>query len=122
MGAGALELNPVGNLTKARAYWVNRNTIAWVGADPNDVYRLYYSATGGINIDTTAGVQGGGFIPLTTLSGGLVQSVLERFPYLKGATAFRISPGLFAQIPELLKGQLVLVQFEADRPVDATSL
>ena len=115
-------MNPVGNLAKARAHWVNRNTIAWVGADPNDIYRLYYSTTGEINIDTTAGVQGGGFIPLTTLSGGLVQSVLERLPYLKRATAFRISPGLFAQIPELLKGQLVLVQFEADRPVDATSL
>jgi pullulanase len=66
--------------------------------------------------------KGGTFIPLIVVSGGPLQSVLERFPHLKGATAFRISQDSCAQIPELLKGQLVLVKFNDDRPVDATSL
>ena len=45
----------------------------------------------------------GPFIPLIVVSGGLPQSVLERFPHLKGATAFRISPDSCAQILELLQ-------------------
>ena len=26
----------VGNIMQARAYWVNRDTLAWLGAEPND--------------------------------------------------------------------------------------
>jgi hypothetical protein len=115
-------LNLAGNLAKAEAHWVNRDTIAWRGADPSAAYRLYHSPAGGIQVETESGVQGGTFIPLIVVSGGPLQSVLERFPHLKGATAFRISPDSCAQIPELLKGQLVLVKFNDDRPVDATSL
>jgi pullulanase len=115
-------LNPAGNLAKAEAHWVNRDTIAWRGADPSAAYRLYHSPAGGIQVETESGVQGGTFIPLIVVSGGPLQSVLERFPHLKGATAFRISPDSCAQIPELLKGQLVLVKFNDDRPVVATSL
>jgi pullulanase/glycogen debranching enzyme len=115
-------LNAAGNLTKAEAHWVNRDTIAWQGADPSATYRLYHSPAGGIRVESESGVQGGAFIPLVVVSGDLVQLVLERFPHLKGATAFRISPDSRPQIPELLKGQLILVKFDDDRPVDATSL
>jgi pullulanase len=106
----------------AKAYWVNRDTLAWFGAEQSDSYRLYYSPTGGINLHPTFGVQGGPFISLTVCTAGLPQSIVERFPYLKGATALRISPHLFSRISELLKGQLVLVRCSGDRSVDSTSV
>ena len=115
-------MNPARNLAKAEAHWVSRNTLAWGGADPSAAYRLYHSLAGGIRVEPKTGVQGGAFIPLIVVSGGLLQSVLERFPHLKGATAFRISSDSFAQIPKLLKGQLILVKFEDNQPVNATSL
>ncbi len=112
----------VANLAKAKAHWVNRDTIAWPGADQNGVYRLYHSSHGGIRVEATTGVQGGAFIPLTPKPDGLQPFVVEQFPHLKGATAFQISPDSFAQIPRLLKGQLVLVQLEGNQPIAATSL
>jgi len=112
----------VANLAKAKAHWVNRDTIAWPGADQNGAYRLYHSSHGGIRVEATTGVQGGAFIPLTPNPDGLQPSVVEQFPHLKGATAFQVSPDSFAQIPRLLKGQLVLVQLEGNQPIAATSL
>jgi pullulanase/glycogen debranching enzyme len=109
-------------LAKAEAHWVNRDTIAWDGADPSAAYRLYHSPAGRIRVETGSGVQGGTFIPLIVVPGGLLQSALERFPHLKGATAFRIAPDSCPQIPKLLKGQLILVKFDDDQPLEATSL
>jgi pullulanase/glycogen debranching enzyme len=115
-------LNPAGDLAKARAHWVNRDTIVWAGADPNAAYRLYHSPAGGIHVETDSGVQGGMFIPLIVVPAGLPQSVLKQFPHLIGATALRISADFCAQIPEVLKGQLVLAKFNGHQPVDATAL
>jgi pullulanase len=115
------DLNRVGNVQKAKAYWVNRDTIGWFGAEAGDTYRLYYSPTGGITVETS-GVQGGAFISLSIDPNGLPQSVVDKFPPLKGATALKISPADLAQVPALLKDELVLVKFSGDQPVDATSL
>ena len=61
----------VANLAKAKAYWVNRDTIAWPGGDQSGTYRLYHSPHGGIKIEATTGVQGGAFLPLMVIPGGL---------------------------------------------------
>jgi pullulanase len=107
---------------QAKAHWVNRDTIAWFGAAPRDTYRLYYSPTGAITVDETTGVQGGASTPLSVDLNGLPQSVIEKFPLLKAATALKISKMNLAQAPALLKGQLVLVRFVGTQPADATSL
>jgi pullulanase len=112
----------VASLAKAKAHWLNRYTIAWPGADQEGTFRLYHSSCGGIKVEATTGVHGGAIIPLTVTPDGLRTSLVEKFPFLKGATAFQISPDLLEQIPLLLKGQLVLVQFEGNQPIAATSL
>jgi pullulanase len=112
----------ISSSAQAKAHWVNRDTIAWPGADPGGSYRLYYSLHGGIRVDTQSGVQGGAFVPLTVIPSGVPPSVLERSPHLKGAAAFQISSDVFPSVPLLLKGQLVLVQFDKDQPIVATSL
>jgi pullulanase len=115
------DLNRVGDIKKAKAYWVNRNTVAWFGAEASDTYQLYYSSTGGISVETS-GVQGGAFIPLLVDPNGLPQSVIDKFPQLKGATALKISDGDLGHVPELLKDQLVVVKSDGSQPLDATSL
>jgi Pullulanase N2 domain len=67
-------LNLAGNLAKAEAHWVNRDTIAWRGADPSAAYRLYHSPAGGIQVETESGVQGGTFIPLIVVSVGPIKN------------------------------------------------
>jgi pullulanase len=116
------DLNRVGNVQKAKAYWVNRDTIGWFGAEASDTYRLYYSPAGGITVETTTGVKGGAFIPLSVDPNGLPQSIVDKFPPLKGATALKISKANLAQVPDLLRDQLVLVKFNGSQPADATSL
>jgi hypothetical protein len=78
----------ISSSAQAKAHWVNRDTIAWPGADPGGSYRLYYSLLGGIRVDTQSGVQGGAFVPLTVIPSGVPPSVLERSPHLKGAAAW----------------------------------
>ena len=113
----------VGNIKQARAYWVNRDTLAWFGADPDDTYQLYYSADAGITDVATGGVEGDGHaVQLAVDPNGLPQTIIDKFPFLKGATSFKIPSSQLAQVPALLKDQLVLVNFKSGKPVDATSL
>ena len=107
---------------QARAHWVNRDTIGWLGAPSSDTYRLYYSPAGGITVESTTGVKGGEFIPLSVDPNGFPRSIVDKLPSLKPATALKISKADLAQVPALLKGQLVLVRFIGTQPADATSL
>jgi pullulanase len=113
----------VGDIKAARAYWVNRDTLAWFGAEVNDTYQLYYSPDAGITDVATSGPEGDGKpIPLTVDPHGLSQTIIGKFPFLNGATAFKIAQSQLGQVPSLLKDQLVLVKFNGSQAVDATSL
>jgi pullulanase len=113
----------VGDIKAARAYWVNRDTLAWFGAEPNDTYQLYYSPDAGITDVATSGAEGDGkSISLAVDPSGLPQTIIEKFPFLNGATAFKISQAQLGQVPSLLEDQLVLVKFNGSQAVDATSL
>jgi len=106
----------------AEAHWVSRDTIGSFGAEASDTYRLYYSPTGGINLETTGGLTGCAFIPLAVDPNGLPESVVDKNPFLKGATALKIPETALACVPALLKGQVVLVKFNGIQPADATGL
>jgi pullulanase-type alpha-1,6-glucosidase len=106
----------------AKAHWVNRDTIGLLGAEPGDTYRLYFSPTGGINLETAAGLTDRAFIPLSLGPNGFPASVVDKNPFLKGATALKIPEADLARVPALLKGQLVLAKFNGIQPADATAL
>ena len=107
---------------QAKAHWVNRDTIGWSGAPSGDTYRLYYSPTGGITVESTTGVEGGDFMPLSVDPNGFPRLIIDKLPSLKTATALKISKADLAQVSALLKGQLVLVRFIGTQLADATSL
>src|SRR4051794_35833385 len=111
----------IGNVQKAKAYWVIRNMIAWFGAETSKNYRLYHAEHGGIQISKD-GVQGGSPIELQIDPDGLPASVTVKFPQLVGATALNLPDEALRELDRLLKGQLVLVKAEFEEPLDATSL
>jgi pullulanase len=106
----------------AKAHWVNRDTIAWIGAEPGANYRLYHSPTGQITAQIPDGVLLGPFVPLSVDTNGLPQFVVEKFPFLKGATALKISEGDLAHVSGLLKGELILAKMNDAASADATTL
>ena len=115
-------MNLAENLAKAKAHWLRRDIIAWVGADPRASYRLYHSAIGEIDFHPGDGAPGGTSFPLLVADSDPSSIVFEQFPHLKEATILRIPSDFWAQIPYLLKGQVVVMQCQGDQPVDATSL
>jgi pullulanase/glycogen debranching enzyme len=112
----------VGDVVKAKAHFVSRETIAWPGAGAGNDFRLYYSSNGALT-SGPLGITGGRWIPLGVDARGLTPSQLEKFPALAGAVALKIGSADLARVPELLKDQLAAARFDADGALlDATSL
>ena len=112
----------VGDVNKAKAHWLVPGTIAWPGADPTNTYRLYYAADGGITSDAS-GVSGGASIPLSVVSSGLSAALKEKYPFIASATALKLRPQDLPSVPGILKGQVVVGNFDGSgNLVDATAL
>jgi pullulanase-type alpha-1,6-glucosidase len=115
---------PKGNITRAQAYWVTRDTIAWKpGAlQPDWTVALHYDADGHLQLDTD-GVTGGTTIPLVQDPAGLSAAVLDKFPHLAGSSAFKIPADRLGEVPAALKGQVAVDAKTGDGTlVDATAL
>ncbi len=106
----------------AKAHWVNRDTIAWIGAEAGGTYRLYYSPTGQIIAEMSDGTLSGLFVPLSVDRNGLPEPIVEKFPFLKDATALKVPEKDLAQVPGLLKGELVLAKMNNAASAKATTL
>ena len=110
----------VGDVAKAKAYFVTRDTIAWPGAGSGNSYKFFYSPTGGITSGVD-GVAGGQSIALTH-SGTVGAAIVARFPQLAGAGALAIGSADLAKVPALLRGQMVVAKYDGSQLIDATSL
>src|SRR5205085_3215708 len=114
---------PRGDLTKARAHWLARDTIAWPGAGgAANSYRLYFDPAGALRLNE-GGISGGNSIQLTFDPGGLAPALRAKFPHLAGFAALKISPADLNRVPAILKGQFAVVATNAQgQLLDATSL
>jgi pullulanase len=111
-----------GNLGKAQAHWVNRDTLAWNIGQPGGAVTLHYSPTASLTLDTN-GVNGGTDIVLTYDPAGLPASVLANYPHLTGFSAFKVPGTRAAEVPDALKGQVAVSAKAANGELlDATSL
>ena len=111
------------DLTKARAHWLTRDTIAWPpSSDAGNSYRLFFAPTGGLTV-TPNGITGGDSIALTRDAAGLAPSLRAKFPHLAGFTALQLSRADVSRVPALLKGQLAVAASDAQgRLLDATTV
>src|SRR2546421_7947871 len=91
-----------GDLTKARAHWLARDTIAWPGAGgAANPYRLYFDPAGALRLNES-GVVGGDSIQLTFDPGGLAPALRAKFPHLAGFAALKLSPADLDRVPAIL--------------------
>ena len=114
---------PRGNLTQARAYWVDFDTVVWQVPNPaTTTVKLVYDPAGGLVL-TPEGVSGGQSITLRYDPAGLSQALRDKFPHLANLPVCK-APGLVReQAAAILKGQVAVAATDAaGNPVDATAL
>ncbi len=118
----------VPDLTKAKAFVVGPDLVAWpaaalpAGTDPATLgWRLHWSATGGLAVDAEA-VTGGSVATLTRDPAGLPAALVAEHPELKGAVALRLDKKTAKQLPEILRGQVAVAMYDTTgRLLDATA-
>ncbi|MFY0571716.1 pullulanase-type alpha-1,6-glucosidase [Archangium lansingense] len=115
---------PVGDINRARAYWVTKDTLLWAPDELPEAaqLKLHYDATGTLVLRTT-GIEGGESIALEIEPAGPSAAVKAKFPHLSSHKALRIPEAQLGKVSELLKGQLALSLADKDgKLVDATSV
>jgi pullulanase len=110
----------VGDVTRAKAHFVTRDTIAFPGGNASSSYALHYAANGGISSGLD-GVTGGTAIALTVDPAGLSAATKAKFPHLANALALKISAADRSKVGTILKGQIVVSRSEAGALKDATA-
>jgi pullulanase len=112
-----------GDLSKAQAYWLSADTIAWnVPADT--VVSLFADPDGALTLDGPGIVAGpnSSSWTLTHDPAGLSPALRAKFPHLASLTAFRLPPDAVAAAAQSLKGQLAVGAVRGPQGVDATGL
>jgi len=112
-----------GDLSKARAYWLSADTVAW-NVPTDTVVKLFADPDGALTLD------GPGIVPganskswtLTHDPAGLSPALRARFPHLANLPAFRLPPDAVVAAADSLKGQLAVGAARAVQGVDATGL
>ncbi|MFI9805070.1 pullulanase-type alpha-1,6-glucosidase [Streptomyces sp. NPDC052301] len=116
---------PAGNaaavdLTTSKAIWIDRDTVAWNGADGAASTQLLYSHDGSIAAEDgalTSDDERWLRLEKTTLT----DAQKTKFPHLKDYTAWSVDPRDRDRVREALKGQLVASQRAANGAVLAAT-
>lgn len=111
----------------ARAYWLDRQTIQWPNTSTSasdGVFKLYYASSPVISAVRGAAVRGAELaLTLNPASAALPEALAQRFRFVGRGAQLQLSAADSARLPQLLTGQLLLVQESADGKVrDATGL
>jgi hypothetical protein len=100
--------------TDARAFWLNKSLIQFPKIGNGGVFKLYHSARGQIKAARDEAVTGAdGSITLDIFGGIVPPDVSTRFKYVAAGVVLQVKNSDAAQLPTLLKSQLVLVQEDA---------
>jgi len=122
-GSAQLSATPIGAtplvLDGARAHWLDPQTLVLHGGSDAARLELRYSAQADIQIDgENRSVSGGQAIALQP--GSLSDALKTRFPHLAAQPAYRLEPSA-ETLRAALKGQLVLLAFDADDKLSAAT-
>jgi pullulanase len=112
-----------GDLSKAQAYWLSADTIAW-NVPPDTVVSLFADPDGALTLDGPGVVAGTNSRCWTLMHdpAGLSAALQARFPHLANLAAFKLPPDAVAVAKESLKGQLAVGAVRGPQGVDATGL
>ncbi|MCS0605126.1 pullulanase-type alpha-1,6-glucosidase [Streptomyces sp. LP11] len=108
------------DLTTSKAVWIDRDTLAWNGAEGAASTQLLYSRDGSLTVkDGTLTSDDERWIRLTKST--LSDAQKARFPHLKDYTAWTVDPRDRSRVRSALTGQLVASQRTADGAVLAAT-
>jgi pullulanase-type alpha-1,6-glucosidase len=99
------------DLTKQRAHWIDRSTVAWqTGPTDGRRYDLVAAPAGGLSIVDGALVGTYTSIGLRAQRNGLTEAQRARFPHLWRYGAFTLDRRDLGRVPAALRGQLVVTE------------
>ncbi|MGQ4416931.1 pullulanase-type alpha-1,6-glucosidase, partial [Streptomyces sp. SAS_269] len=108
------------DLTTSKAVWIDRNTVAWNGADGTASTQLLYSPDGSIAVkDGTLTSDDEHWLRLTKTA--LTDAQKAKFPHLKDYTAWSVDPRDRDRVRAALNGQIVASQRAANGAVLAAT-
>jgi pullulanase len=112
---------PVGNLTRQRAVWIDRETILWkISGGSGLEYALVYSPDAALELSPD-GIANGTEIPLQFVSEKPDVEILRKYPYLSDYAVFKVTQT--DGLADVLKGQTaVIARSQAGKPMDATGI
>ncbi|MEU1025414.1 pullulanase-type alpha-1,6-glucosidase [Streptomyces sp. NPDC005904] len=102
------------DLTKSRAQWIDRSTLAWDLQGGAATHELVYSLDGRLAVRDGRLSGEGRRIRLLPAPGGLTDAQRKKYPHLKEYEAFTVDPRDREGIRRALTGQLVAVRHDAD--------
>ena len=112
---------PVGNLTKQRAIWIDRDTLLWrISGGSGLTYALVYAPEAGLAL-SPEGIENGSEIPLRFVSDKPDVEILREYPHLREYAVLQVTEA--EDLEEILKGQLaVIARSQSGKAVDATAV
>ncbi|WP_109001284.1 pullulanase-type alpha-1,6-glucosidase [Streptomyces rishiriensis] len=107
------------DLTASKAIWIDRNTVAWNGAEGAASTQLLYSRAGAIAVRDGRLTGDAQWLRLT--KSALTDAQKAKYPHLKDYTAWSVDPRDRDRVREALTGQVVASQRTADGAVLAAT-
>ncbi|WFE47437.1 pullulanase-type alpha-1,6-glucosidase [Verrucosispora sp. WMMD1129] len=103
------------DITKQRAHWIDRSTVAWrTGPIDGRAYALVTAPAGGVRVVDGELVGTYTSLPLTAQRNGLTEAQRAAFPHLWDHRAFTLDRKDLAKVPAALRGQLLVTERAAD--------
>ncbi|RKN50613.1 pullulanase-type alpha-1,6-glucosidase [Micromonospora endolithica] len=103
------------DVTKQKAHWIDRSTVAWqTGPTDGKTYALAVAPAGGITV--ADGELTGTYttLPLRAQRNGLTEAQRARFPHLWAYQSLTLDRQALAKVPAALRGQLVVTERDAE--------
>jgi len=122
--SSTLQAEQQGLPADARAVWLDARRLYLPAAGRDGRYRLYHSAAGRLSLAVGAAVQGAdASVALRVQPGGLPAALAARFGYLGEGEVLALDATAARRLPDFLRGQLLLVQEDAQGLVqEATAI
>ncbi|KAB1937497.1 pullulanase-type alpha-1,6-glucosidase [Micromonospora sp. ALFpr18c] len=103
------------DISKQKAHWIDRSTVAWqTGPTDGKVYALVAAPTGGVSV--VDGELTGTYtsLPLRAQRNGLTEAQRTAFPHLWSYRSFTLDRGDLAKVPAALRGQVLVTERDAE--------
>ena len=105
--------------TDARAYWLDAGTIRWPKMPAGSRYLLYAAADAGLRVERGQSVRGADAAITLEPAATLAEDAAARFRFTGVGVELRLPEQERPRIAELLRGQILLVQEDAQGRVPA---